>query len=136
MIQRIQTLWLLIAAACAVASYKFAFYAGTNAKGVTGYELNATENFALMAATGLITGLAFLNIFLFKKRPLQIKLCVLGIVLEAGLIYLYYREVQKFTGGTYALTAILHSIIVLCFFLAARGIHKDSKMVKESDRLR
>lgn len=136
MIQRIQTVWLLIAAACSVATFKFAFFIGTNAKGVSSYELNATENFLLMAVTGIVTGLEFFNIFLFRKRSLQLKLCILGMLLEALLIFLFYRETQKFVSGGYALPAILHSIIVIAFFLAARGIHKDSRMVKESDRLR
>jgi hypothetical protein len=61
---------------------------------------------------------------------------VLAILLEALLIFLYFNEVQTFTGGTYSLTAILHSIIVLAFVLAARGINKDAKLVKDSDRLR
>ena len=136
MIQRIQSLWLLLAAACAFASYKFPFYSGTNAKGLSPYELNATESFLLLITTIAVGGLALINIFLFKKRTLQLRLCVLGILLEAILIFLYYREVKNFTQGTYSLTAILHSIIVLAFFLAARAINKDEKMVKDSDRLR
>ena len=72
----------------------------------------------------------------FKKRTLHLRLCVLGILLEAVLIFLYYREVNTFTQGTYSLTAILHSIIVLAFVLAARAINKDEKLVKDSDRLR
>ena len=136
MIQRIQSLWLLLAAACAFASYKFPFYSGTNAKGLSPYELNATESFLLLITTIAVGGLALINIFLFKKRTLQLRLCVLGILLEAILIFLYYREVKNFTQGTYSLTAILHSIIVFAFFLAARAINKDEKMVKDSDRLR
>ncbi len=136
MIQRIQSVWLLLAAACAFATFKFPYYTGTNVKGLSPYELTASENFLLMLTTAVVGGLAFFLIFLFKKRELQLRLCVLGILLEALLIFLYYREVQTFTKGTYALTAILHSVIVICFFLAARGIHKDQKMVKNSDRLR
>ena len=136
MIQRIQSLWLLLAAACAFASYKFPFYSGTNAKGLSPYELNATESFLLLITTIAVGGLALINIFLFKKRTLQLRLCVLGILLEAILIFLYYREVQTFSKGTLSFTAILHSIIVLAFFLAARAINKDEKMVKDSDRLR
>ena len=83
-----------------------------------------------------VGALALITVFLFKKRALQLRLCVLGIVLEALLIFLYYREVKTFTQGTYSLTAILHSIIVISFFLAARAINKDEKMVKDSDRLR
>ena len=136
MIQRIQTLWLLLAAACAFAGFKFPYYSGTNAKGLSPYELNATENILLMLITALVGSLALIIIFLFKKRTLQLRLCVLGILLEAVLIFLYYREVRTFSQGTYSLTAILHSVIVLAFVLAARGINKDSKILKESDRLR
>jgi len=136
MIQRVQSLWLLLASACAFATFKFPYYTGTNAKGLSPYELNANENFLLLLTTIVVGGLAFFTIFLFKKRPVQLLLCVLGILLEALLIFLYYRETKTFTQGTYALPAILHSIIVLLFFLAARGIRKDQKMVKDSDRLR
>jgi hypothetical protein len=136
MIQRIQSLWLLLAAACAFASLKFSYYSGTNAKGLVSYELNATETFLLMITTIAVGGLALITIFLFKKRTLQLRLCFLGIFLEAVLIFLYYREVSTFTNGTYSLTAILHSIIVLAFVLAARGINKDAKLLKESNRLR
>ena len=138
MIQRIQTLWLLLAAACTFAAFKFPYYTGTNAKGITPYELNATENFLLMLVSVAVRVFALITIFLFKKRALQLRLCVLGIALEALLIFLYYREVQTFVKGqgTYSLTAILQSIIVLAFVLAARAINKDAKLIKESDRLR
>lgn len=136
MIQRIQSLWLLLASACAFASYKFPYYSGTNQKGMADYQLNAAENFLLIAVTGIIGALALLLIFLFKNRTLQLRLCLLGIVLEALLIFLYYREVKTFSTGTLSLTSILQSIIIIAFFLAARAINKDEKMVKESDRLR
>lgn len=136
MIQRLQSLWLLLAAACAFAGFKFSFYSGTKLNDITLHELKGTETFLLMIATIAVGGLALVNIFLFKKRTLQLWLCVLGIVLEALLIFLYYRETGNFTGGTYSLTAILHGIIVLGFVFAARGINKDSKLLKESDRLR
>lgn len=136
MIQRIQSVWLLLAAVCAFATFKFSYYVGTNSKAVPEYELRGSENFLLMLTTIAVGGLAFFTIFLFKNRQVQLWLCVLGILLEALLIFLYYREVQTFSKGTYSLTAILHSIIVIAFFLAARGISRDQKMVKESDRLR
>ena len=136
MIQRIQSVWLLLASACAFATFKFPYYTGTNSKGLSPYELKGDENFLLLLTTVVVGGLALFTIFIFKKRPPQLRLCVLGILLEAVLIFLYYREVKTFTQGTYSLTAILHSVIVISFFLAARGIHRDQKMVKESDRLR
>ena len=136
MIQRIQSIWLLLAAACAFATFKFSYYSGTKVNDLTLHELNATETLLLMITTIVVGVLALINIFLFKKRTLQLRLCVLGIFLEALLIFLYYREVKTFTQGTYSLTAILHSIIVLAFVLAAMGIDKDLKIIKGSDRLR
>jgi Domain of unknown function (DUF4293) len=136
MIQRIQSVWLLLAATCIGLSVKLPYYSGTNAKGVGSYELNATENFLLFSTTIITTLLALLIIFLFKKRSLQLRLCVLGIVLEALLIFLYYREVSSFTLGTYSLWAMLHGVAVFLFFLAARAINKDEKLIKDSDRLR
>jgi hypothetical protein len=136
MIQRIQSVWLLLASACAFASFKFPFYSGTNAKGLSPYEMTATENFLLLVVTVAVGGLALINIFLFKKRPLQFRLCLLGMLLEALLLYLFYRETGNFLKGTYSLTAILQPLVLLAFFMAARGIKKDEKVVKESDRLR
>jgi hypothetical protein len=138
MIQRIQSVWLLLAAACAFAGFKLSFYSGIKT-GVTGLsELNAASTILLMITTIAVGGLALVNIFLYKQRTLQLRLCVLGILLEAVLIFLYYRETKGFEPGqgNYDLTAILHSVIVLAFVLAARGISKDSKLLKESDRLR
>lgn len=136
MIQRIQSVWLLLAAACAFAGLKFSYYTGTKINEATIYEINATSTVPLMLITIAVGVLAVFIIFLFKKRTLQLRLCVLGILLEAVLIFLYYRQIQTFTTGTYSLAAILHSIIVLAFVLAARAINKDAKLVKNSDRLR
>ena len=138
MIQRLQSLWLLLAAACAFATFKFSYYSGTKVNDLALHELNATGTLLLMITTIAVGCLALFNIFLFKNRTLQLRLCVLGILLEAVLIFLYYREVQNFVKGqsTYSLTALLHSIIVLAFFLAARAIKKDEKLIKDSDRLR
>ena len=136
MIQRIQSVWLLLAAACIGLTVKLPFYSGTNAKGVASYELNATENFLLFGTTIITALLALLIIFFYKKRPFQLRLCVLGILLEALLIFLYYRQVTTFSIGTYSLWAILHSLVVILFVLTARAINKDEKLIKDSDRLR
>ena len=136
MIQRIQSIWLLLASAAAFATLKFSYYTGTKAGDIASQKLIGTTAFPLMLTTIAVGVLALITIFLFKNRTLQLRLCFLGILLEAVLIFLYYREVQTFTTGTYSLTALLHSIIVIAFVLAARGITKDNKLVKGSDRLR
>lgn len=136
MIQRLQTLWLLLAGGCALAGLKFSFYSGTNAKGLSPYELNGTENFLLILSSVVVGGLAFVTIFLYKKRKLQVMLCILGILLEALLIFLYYLETKTFTQGTYSLASVLQLIVLAAYFMAARGVKKDEKILEESDRLR
>lgn len=137
MIQRIQSVWLLLATICAFLTINFSYYSGTNLQGVPYQKLTGVSGgFLIMAVTIIIGSLAFVNIFLFKNRILQLRLCVLGIALEALLIFLYYRSIGNFTQGTYSLTAILHPGIILFFVMAARGINKDEKLIKDSDRLR
>lgn len=130
MIQRIQSIWLLLAAASAFAGFKFSFFSGNKLNDPLLHELNASSSFLLMITTIAVGGLALITIFLFKKRTLQRGLCMLGILLEAVLIFLYYRETTHFTQGNYSLTAILQGIIILAFILAIAGINKDSKLLK------
>ncbi|MBK8609048.1 MAG: DUF4293 family protein [Chitinophagaceae bacterium] len=119
MIQRIQSLWLLLAAACAFAGFKFPYYSGTKLNDPVLYELNATSTLLLMVTTIAVGVLALINIFLYKKSITVKALCV-GYFTGSGIDLLYYRENHQFCTGTYALTAILHSIIVLAFVMAAR----------------
>ncbi len=136
MIQRIQSIWLLLAAVACFLTLRFSFYSGTNENGATGQFLTGASYFLLLLTTITIGILALIIIFLFKTRIIQIRLCIAGMILELLLIFLYFREVQKFILGTYSLTAILHLVILLSFLLAARGVHKDEKLIRESDRLR
>ncbi|MGC4100055.1 DUF4293 domain-containing protein [Ferruginibacter sp.] len=136
MIQRIQSVWLLLAAVAAGLTFKLENYSGINVKHPILYKITASETIPIMLLTVLVSGLALVTIFLFKNRKLQLRLCVLGIVLEALLIFLYYREVQDYIDGSFSIWSILHGLIVLFFFMAARSINSDEKKVKDSDRLR
>lgn len=136
MLQRIQTIWLLLAAACAFLSFQFPFYTGTNAELIPSAILDGKTTIPIILATSAVGIVALICIFLYKNRKLQLRLTVLCIVLEALLIFLYYNQVKTFNGGTYALTALLQGCIVFFLFLAARGINHDSKIIKESNRLR
>ena len=136
MLQRIQTIWLFLAAVCAFLSLKFPFYSGTNPEGIPGYELMGTENFYLLLTTVAIGVIALITIFLYANRKLQFRLALLAIILQLGLIALYIVEANKYMGGTYALTAILQAASLLFLILAAKGIKQDDKIVRESNRLR
>ena len=135
MLQRIQTLWLFLAAASAFASLKLPYFSGTNPQGIPSSVLEGTETFPIMLVTIGVGVLALITIFLYNNRKLQLRLSILGILLQAILIYLYYRESQSWT-GTYALTALLQGLNALFFFLAAKGISHDQKIIRDSNRLR
>ncbi len=136
MLQRIQTIWLLLASVCAFLTLKLPFYSGTNAKAIASYPLKGTETILLLSITIALGLLSLFTLFLFKNRVLQLRLCILGIIIEAILLFLYFKQVQTFTVGTYSLTVLLHGFIIVFLLLAARAINKDEKMVKSSDRLR
>lgn len=138
MIQRIQSVWLLLAAGLDAVTFRLPFFSGDWIKDnfLAVIDLNATTTIWLTIISIVVGALALLNIFLFKNRSLQLKLCYLGIVLSLGLLALYFLEMQNFIGGTISIWALFYFPILLCFIFAARGIKKDEKLIKSLDRLR
>ena len=136
MIQRIQSIWLLLAALCSFASLKLPFFSGTNATGIPSSTLEGTDSLLLICATLAVGIISLITIFLFSNRSTQIKLTLLAIVLEAVLIFLYYDATKKYIGGTYALTSILQPAVLVFLFLAFNRIRRDNKIIIESNRLR
>ena len=136
MIQRKQSIWLLFASLCAFLTFKLSFYSGTHLPENMHKELNGTENFMILILTSGLGVLAFINIFLFKNRVTQLRICIAAILLDLLLIFLYVKKTGDFTEGTYSLWSIFHIIIIVTLILAAIGIRKDEKLVKDSDRLR
>jgi len=136
MLQRIQSIWLLLASVCAFLTLKLPTFSGTTPDGIPSSELMGMPNFLLTVLTVIIGVLALITIFLYGNRKLQFRLCLLGLILEIGLIVLYYLEIKKYLLGTYALTSIFHVGVILFFFLAARSITNDDKIIRESNRLR
>jgi Ca2+/Na+ antiporter len=136
MIQRIQSIWLLLASACSFLSLKMPFYSGTTKEGVSSHELLGVDHFYLMMLTIAIGVIAFISIFLYSNRKLQMRLCILDILLEGLLIFLFYKEVSTYKQGTLSLTALLHALILIFLIFAVRGINRDAKIIRDSNRLR
>lgn len=141
MIQRIQTVWLLLAVVCGFGMTKIPLFSAT-LPDTTTRELIATESLLLFAIVIVIAALALVTIFLFKNRPLQLKLTIFGIIASIGVIALEVYEIGQFKvanaiiSGTYQWGGLLPIFMLIFFFLAARGIYKDQKLVKSLDRLR
>jgi hypothetical protein len=153
MLQRKQTLWMLAALICAVLTFKFAFYFGNMKVGINGIaplEVKAMPVFgvgSVSAGSGsililivtivLIAG-TLINIFNFSNRKKQFWITIGLFILSLLNILLYWWKSghPPFEAGNYSLGALLSLAIPVFLIMAARGIRKDEKLVKSTDRLR
>jgi len=141
MIQRLQSLWLLIAAVFAVLSFNFPFYSGTVPEGEAGVgvkyaKLTASYHLLILVLTGAILLGCLIIIFLYKDRKLQLRLTILTLAISLINIILYFMQKSKFVNGDLSFAAIFVFAIPVLLFFAARGIWKDEKLIKSLDRLR
>jgi hypothetical protein len=158
MIQRIQSIYLFLAAACSAAlfffpvtsflsdmTYQKLFITGL-VNMAPGDPAAISRSLVLpLAGVGvLMLIMAVAAIFTYKKRNLQLKLVKGGIlatiIMIAGIFFLYAPLIEKklaivpdYTGEI----GIYFPLIALVFFiLANRAIIRDDKLVKSLDRLR
>jgi len=90
----------------------------------------------------LVAALAFFNIFFYKHRVRQLRICIFLMLLSAGIVglifYYTYFISLKFEGlqtiHRWRIVVPLISIILL--YLAFRRIRRDELMVKAYDRIR
>jgi len=153
MLQRKQTLWMVLAVICAALTFKFAFYFGNMKVGLNGIaplEVKAIPTFGagsvsagsgsvlILIVTVIIIAGTLINIFNFKSRTKQLWITIGLIFLSLLNIFLYWWKsgVPPFQSGSYSVGMLLSLAIPVFFFLAARGILKDQKLVKSADRLR
>jgi hypothetical protein len=85
--------------------------------------------------------ISFVTIFLYHKRILQIRLCVLTIVMLVGLQGVMYYVVFAFgenlnSKPSYNLVFIFPLIAAILNFLALRAIARDEALIRSLDRLR
>lgn len=140
MIQRQQTLWLLLATAAAIGSFMFPFVIGDEIRANNPLPVRASidggRTFLLLITTGASLVISAVTIFLYKKRNQQIWLSLAGIVLTSLLLFLYIKEMNKLMEPVLALSAALPVIMLFSFIMALRGIRKDEQLVKSLDKLR
>jgi len=148
MLQRVQTIWMILAAIAVFLTMKFAFYSGilvlqnsADAAAATvaagGYHLiTATDNFIILILTSALGTGIIINIFLFKHRSIQIRIIIAALIVECLIVFLYFRQTANYSQGNYNIWSILHILIIVFLILAAKGIYKDSKLVRDSNRLR
>lgn len=139
MIQRIQTLWLALAAACAALSFKFSFYSG-NKIGKNNLpsleQLVASSTFFLLVLAVILIAETTAAIFMYKNRNQQLWLTVSTLLVSLLNLGVYFSQIKNYSNGTLSFTAILVVAIPVLLSFAIRGIWKDEKLVKSLDRIR
>jgi len=158
MIQRIQTVYLFLAAACSVALFFFpvaSFLSDLTYQKlfITGLANMAPGSPAAMAPSlvlplaavgALMAIMALAGILSYKKRELQLRLVMFGIlftvIMIAGIFFLYVPLIEKklsvvpdYSGG---IGIYFPLIALVLFILANRAIRRDDMLVKSLDRLR
>jgi len=154
MIQRIQSLYLLVAALLIAAMF-FVPFAELTGKDGTYYLFNISGIFVrgsdgvsnvyptwpVLALVCLTLILVVLSIFLFKNRITQIRISYVTVSLLFGLkaimYYFTWSSNNLPAGGLQSkLYAVLPLIAAIFVFLAIRNIRKDENLVKSIDRIR
>ena len=140
MIQRQQTLWLLLSTVSALFCFLFPFAVGGEKIGKATvpavFELNAGSKFLLLVLTGASMALSTVIIFLFKNRKQQMMLCLAGLLISVLLLIVYIIQTNKLIKPTLALWCIFPFAIITGYFMAFRNIRKDEKLIKTLDKLR
>jgi len=155
MLQRIQSIWLLLASLSIYALFIFPLVHNIYVDDklltitVTGVlqdvngKLTNTDGFgALTNITALVGIVPIIIIFLYKNRPQQVALSYGAMLLIIGLSIWMEKSVAAVTGGgqialsSFGIGVLLSSISLVFMVLAVKSIRRDEKLVKSADRLR
>lgn len=91
---------------------------------------------------GVINLLILISLFLYKRRILQMRICIYNILLligSYGLIYYYLQDIEKqfqITESSFTVSIVLPAVTIILLYLAFRGIRRDELLVKAMDRIR
>lgn len=138
MIQRIQTIYLLLSALFTGSVFVFPFATGSHPEGVfADGTFNYLDNTGLMIGCIAVAALTLFNIFLFNNRKLQLSIgraMMLGLVgLLGGIAFFLFGSGASFSVGIGLFTPIIALILL---FFAQKGIQADEDLVRSADRIR
>jgi hypothetical protein len=133
MIQRIQSIWLLLASAAAFLVLRFPFYYTPTPFAL---EINGSSQYSTLISLAFSACLSVITIFLYGNRMLQLKVVLVNFLLSILIGYFIYTIVIANPGGGFTLTSLALFIIPVFQILAMIKIYQDDKLVKSTDRLR
>lgn len=133
MIQRIQSIYLLLAA---IFLFVTLFLPLGN---INGESVNVLTNIYTTVLSILSGGIALIAIFLFNNRKLQIKvirgLILLCIATILSIAVFQYALPNPLTAVSY-LPYITPAVATIFSILALKGVKADERLVRSMDRLR
>lgn len=157
MIQRIQSVYLLLVAIVIALCFFFPFYSVD----LVGSELVADSMKGQLIAQGIVLSesnhpyvmilciisilISVAAIFLYGNRTIQLRITRLGILINTGLLVAVFFALEEVKAlhpgleieiGQYGLSCYLPIVAMVLGFLATRGILKDEMLVRSSNRLR
>lgn len=148
MIQRIQTVFLLLVVGLLITSMFLPLGYFVDANGIAykftplGIDLNDSFHSAwgIFAVLVLSSIIGFCSIFLYKNRILQIRLSIFNTILLIGyylvFIAFFFALKDNFQAFRINWALCLPLIAIIFNYLAIRAIGKDEVLVKAADRLR
>jgi hypothetical protein len=138
MIQRIQSIYLLLAVICSgILPFFLPLYTLKNGDVVTIY-----SNLAYVFLFVFSAALSILSLFSFKKRKNQFVFGRLNIILNFILLGLFVYLSLNVSGDAFTevsekgIGMVLPLVSIVLLSLANRAIRKDENLVKSADRLR
>lgn len=149
MLQRKQSLFLIAAMFLIVSNLLVPFVATENLM-FNAFKLEsinpdnniAISTFPIGIYLIILSVLNLITIFLFKNRPLQMRLTMLALFLSVGFygVFLFYHFMSKdqivIEFSSYSFGLIAPILAAVFDFMAYKGISNDEKIVRDSDRLR
>ena len=145
MIQRKQTLWLLLAALFSAGVFYFPLYRGyinVNGTDTLAYLETGKKLFLVLMAVVMVA-LPLIAIAMFKNRKRQRSLTSVAMVATIAFIAAAMMQVTPFIEETkgiandsYWIGMVLPFVSLVYLILAMMGIRKDEKLVRSTDRLR
>lgn len=159
MLQRIQTIFLLLVILFMTLSFFFPLWASVNQEGIKLYELMNLKLIDYASGSGVVEifmpycfvaslaaaciTVAIIEITKFKDRLLQMKLGALNAMLMAGTMGLsvYFatdvmKSVAASGAGQFGIGLFAPGAAMICNIIANRFIRKDERLVRSVDRIR
>lgn len=151
MIQRIQSVYLLIVTGLLIAAMCLPVGQFVAADGVTEYVFKSLgvataegvnhSTWGLFCILFLSAVIAFCTIFLFKNRMLQIRMTIFNSILLVGYYVTFFVFKSILTGDLDAMSfqlgwaLCLPAIAIILNYLSFRAIYSDEILIKAQDRL-